>query len=262
MRAAAAGLVGSHDFRNYCRADIPTVTNFRRHLLDLTIDRLGSGGGGGENVGAACSVPNPPPGPGAPPRRALPAFTATPPPPGMDAVVITVTGSAFLWHQVRCLVAILHMVGKGAEQASIAGALLDVKGAFPSKPQYKMAPERPLLFCGAGFGGGELVWRRGRGGGEALAGLRELLRQQVAGTLLLAAAAAEVEEGVGGGGRGAVGGPAGLPAPKRRAHHRPLATRPRDPTLEDRLAARGLTVRECQPCRPVTVGVDGCVLTS
>jgi tRNA pseudouridine38/39 synthase len=274
MRAAAAHLVGTHDFRNFCRADIPAVTNFTRTLLDLTVDRVGGGCDGEKEEGECASIPNPAPDPAAPPRRPHPPslLSAVAPPPGMDAVLITVTGSAFLWHQVRCLVHILHLVGRGLEPPSITADLLDVGGAFPAKPQYKMSPERPLLFCGAAFGGGELAWRYSDGGGNGvnwpLAGVRELLRASVAGTLLLAAAAAEVEaEAGGGGGDGEEDDSAALaPAAKRRVAavtaYRPLASRPRDPPLEARLAARGLALAAGPPTRPMAVGVDGRVLSA
>lgn len=32
---------------------------------------------------------------------------------------ITIKGSAFLWHQVRCMVAVLFMIGQGLESADV-----------------------------------------------------------------------------------------------------------------------------------------------
>ena len=270
MRQAAAYLVGSHDFRNFCRADIPAVTNFRRAIKDLTIHRVGDeeddeGVGEESEDDAAARAPRGPADPPPPPRLRLPAGLV---PPGQEGVVIQLTGAAFLWHQVRYIVAVLAMVGRGQEDPRVVKALLDTGpgGAFPSKPQYAMAPDRPLLFCGAGFcgGGGDLAWRRGGGGGaggeysSALAGVRELLREHTAGALLLAAVAAQLEEEETCAG-GAPGShhPSSAPPPPKRARHRPLAARPRDPPLEVRLAAKGLTLAAGEPSRPVTAGVDG-----
>ncbi len=39
MQAAADFLVGEHDFRNFCKADVPTVTNFIRSVLSVSLKR-------------------------------------------------------------------------------------------------------------------------------------------------------------------------------------------------------------------------------
>ena len=56
---------------------------------------------------------------------------------------IEVIGTAFLWHQVRCIAAVLFLVGLGREPPSIVSDMLDLT-KFPRKPQYEMAPEEPL----------------------------------------------------------------------------------------------------------------------
>lgn len=57
---------------------------------------------------------------------------------------ITIKGSAFLWHQVRCMVAVLFLIGQGLETPCIVDSLLDITKT-PRKPQYKMASEIPLI---------------------------------------------------------------------------------------------------------------------
>jgi tRNA pseudouridine38/39 synthase len=52
--------------------------------------------------------------------------------------------------QVRCIAAVLIMVGSEAEDPSIITELLDVH-KLPAKPQYNMASEVPLLLHDAGF---------------------------------------------------------------------------------------------------------------
>ena len=53
-------------------------------------------------------------------------------------------GSAFLWHQVRHMVAILFLVGQGLEKPSIVRELLDVE-KNPRRPTYEMATDTPLV---------------------------------------------------------------------------------------------------------------------
>lgn len=44
-----------------------------------------------------------------------------------EMMVLMLVGSAFLWHQVRCLVAILLLVGQGHEQPEVMQQLLDIQ---------------------------------------------------------------------------------------------------------------------------------------
>jgi hypothetical protein len=53
-------------------------------------------------------------------------------------------GSAFLWHQVRHMVAILFLIGQGLESPSIIPELLDIS-KNPCKPLYEMASDAPLV---------------------------------------------------------------------------------------------------------------------
>jgi len=40
---------------------------------------------------------------------------------------LILNGRAFLWHQIRCIVAVLFLVGDGKEEPSIIQELLDVE---------------------------------------------------------------------------------------------------------------------------------------
>jgi tRNA pseudouridine38/39 synthase len=53
-------------------------------------------------------------------------------------------GSAFLWHQVRSIVAILFLVGQRLESPDIVPQLLDI-AANPTRPKYEMASDAPLV---------------------------------------------------------------------------------------------------------------------
>jgi tRNA pseudouridine38/39 synthase len=55
-----------------------------------------------------------------------------------------VKGSAFLWHQIRHMVAVLFLVGQGLESPSVVTELLDIE-ANPGRPGYVMAHDAPLV---------------------------------------------------------------------------------------------------------------------
>ena len=62
------------------------------------------------------------------------------------------TVALFLWHQVRCMVAILFLVGQGLEDPAIVNALLDVEGnEHIGRPQYEMADDGPLVLWDCRF---------------------------------------------------------------------------------------------------------------
>lgn len=135
MRTAAQSFVGEHDFRNFCYADhrAQRQGNFRRRIVSVDIQECGPA-----------------------------ASTA------MAAYEVTITGLAFLWHQVRCIVAVLLLVGSHLEDVGVVAELLDVQ-RYPGKPSYTCAapvrgpaerirtarspPSRP-------HGGGPTAWRR------------------------------------------------------------------------------------------------------
>ena len=60
-------------------------------------------------------------------------------------------------HQVRCMAAILFLIGNGLEQPSVINHMLDVERC-PRKPQYGMAAAEPLTLYDCEFEGVE--WER------------------------------------------------------------------------------------------------------
>lgn len=103
MRDAAARLVGEHDFRNLCKVDASKqITNFVRRIDGATIDRVATGW--------------------RTERSELPEIKAVDEP----IYVLNLRGSAFLYHQVRNIMAVLFMVGAGLEEPSIVDALVNV----------------------------------------------------------------------------------------------------------------------------------------
>eukprot|EP00755_Sulcionema_specki_P008602 Sspe_Gene.41406::Locus_20013_Transcript_1_1_Confidence_1.000_Length_1499::g.41406::m.41406/K01855/PUS3, DEG1; tRNA pseudouridine38/39 synthase len=111
MRDAAARLVGEHDFRNFAKMDVVNVSNFVRTIFSITITPLTEG-----------AEPHDP----------------------HTVWVVTVAGTAFLYHQIRCMVAILFEVGGGRESPDVITHLLNVE-SNPRRPSYKMAPEVGLV---------------------------------------------------------------------------------------------------------------------
>ena len=106
MDRAAQRLVGEHDFRNFCKMDVAATTNFKRKIFSLQFHLDES----------------------------------------KSMLEIQVNGNAFLWHQIRCIVAILLLVGEGVEKESLVSDLLDID-LFPRKPLYPLAdPSGLVLF--------------------------------------------------------------------------------------------------------------------
>jgi len=140
MREAAKHFEGVHDFRNFCKLDTSKqIENFERVIYHSDIEFV-----------------NPKSNPLGYIRR--PEFQMTEDQvsdvdmvssemPSMSTAQVysfTLHGSAFLWHQVRHMVAILFLVGQGLESPSIVAELLDIE-KNPRKPSYEMASDAPLV---------------------------------------------------------------------------------------------------------------------
>ncbi|EKX52927.1 hypothetical protein GUITHDRAFT_161113 [Guillardia theta CCMP2712] len=111
MRAAAKLLEGSHDFRNFCKIDSskPNLT-FTRHIISFDIIPVVE-----QETESRYSVWS------------------------MD-----IKATAFLWHQVRAMAAILFAVGRGELEENFVSYMLDISRC-PQKPHYNIASEEPLL---------------------------------------------------------------------------------------------------------------------
>lgn len=133
MRQGASYFIGEHDFRNFCKLDpSKNITNYKRTVLSLDIR------------------------PVAPP--ALGASDST------GFFEVELKGTAFLWHQVRCIMSILFLVGQKLERPEIIQDLLNVS-KIESRPDYPMASELPLLLYDCEFDG--LDWKYA-GNGDAV----------------------------------------------------------------------------------------------
>ena len=67
---------------------------------------------------------------------------------GYDICELTIKSNAFLWHQIRCIMGILVLVGRGQEKPEIIKELLDIE-KYPRKPQYNLSLSLPLnlFYC-------------------------------------------------------------------------------------------------------------------
>jgi tRNA pseudouridine38/39 synthase len=68
-----------------------------------------------------------------------------------DIYNVTIRGSAFLWHQVRCMMGILFLVGKGLEEISLIDGMLDVDKSYTYN--YEIASDLPLVLTDCQFEG-------------------------------------------------------------------------------------------------------------
>jgi tRNA pseudouridine38/39 synthase len=116
MQEACQFLVGSFDFRNFCKLDVANVSNFVREIFSAEIKPF---------IEYSNDLPS-------------------------SVYMLEICGIAFLWHMVRCIMAVLFLVGEKKEQPAIVSSLLDVV-AQPAKPSYIMADDAPLVLHDCAF---------------------------------------------------------------------------------------------------------------
>jgi len=143
MQAAAARLVGDHDFRNLCKLDVQKqITSFQRTILRASVEPVDTEDSESGRM-----------------------------------YVFDLVGSAFLYHQVRHIVGVLFLIGSGLEPVSIITVLMNVReGAEPlhpedvaagkttyavmdRKPEYQMADALPLMLWDCAYDESDLDWR-------------------------------------------------------------------------------------------------------
>ncbi|KAJ7875349.1 pseudouridine synthase [Mycena olivaceomarginata] len=108
MRDAAARLVGLHDFRNFCKLDpAKQLTTYVRRVMSADISPVAGSDAAGMHV-------------------------------------LDLTGSVFLYHQVRYIIAVLFLAGSGLE---------------PPSPEYQMTDALPLMLYACHFGAGDVAWQ-------------------------------------------------------------------------------------------------------
>ncbi|XP_069703341.1 tRNA pseudouridine(38/39) synthase isoform X2 [Periplaneta americana] len=116
MDTAVQYVVGSHDFRNLCKMDVGNgVVKYDRQILSARVNIIATDSK--HNNSSASSA--------------------------YDMCELTLVGQAFLWHQVRCIMGILLLIGQGRESPEVMKELLDIEN-HSRKPQYQLASHLPL----------------------------------------------------------------------------------------------------------------------
>nr|XP_034191751.1 tRNA pseudouridine(38/39) synthase [Osmia lignaria] len=111
MDKAVKYVIGEHDFRNICKMDVANgVTNYMRTIINAEVSLY---------------------------RRNFKNFS------GYDICQLIISSQAFLWHQIRCLMGVLLLIGQEKEKPEVILELLDISKC-PRKPQYNLAHEVPL----------------------------------------------------------------------------------------------------------------------
>jgi tRNA pseudouridine38/39 synthase len=124
MRTAAKLLLGTHDFRNFCKVTKEKLeSTFERTILEVSIDPMEKKES--EDV--------------------LDLWNGL-------FYVFKIKGTGFLYHQVRCIMAILILIGKHHESEQVITDLLDIQKT-PAKPNYNLASEIPLTLYDCGYEG-------------------------------------------------------------------------------------------------------------
>ena len=177
MRNAAGRLVGEHDFRNLCKLDpAKQITSFRRRILRADISPLNDDHNNNNAAGLGG---------------------------GGDMHVLDLVGTAFLYNQVRHIMAVLLLIGARLESPSVISALLNVDPnsnnaggeeeppVVTCKPEYQMADPLPLVLWDCVYAPEDAPWRTDDAdidGSEGSAGLHSQLaglaeRAQIEATL-------------------------------------------------------------------------------
>ncbi|EPZ34881.1 Pseudouridine synthase, catalytic domain-containing protein [Rozella allomycis CSF55] len=121
MALAANYFEGTHDFRNFCKVTPETLDqNYNRTVLEAKIVKSSES-------------------PHSLKSNSIAGFYE-----------FHVKGHAFLYHQVRCMIAVLFLVGRGLEKPEIVKQLLDTD-TFPVKPTYELAAGENLVLYEAGY---------------------------------------------------------------------------------------------------------------
>ena len=124
MQEAASFFEGTHDLRNFCKwTKGKPVEWYRRSISYCRFESLDLG-------------------------SAYPSY-----------VRLRVRGKSFLWHQIRCMVAVLLRVGQGLEDPDVVPRMLNVPvEGYSGRPIYPLADPRYLVLTQCHFGSKEPKW--------------------------------------------------------------------------------------------------------
>lgn len=126
---SALKFIGLHDFRNFCKKDDAMIgvtpdeeQNFLRRIFSFRTVLV--------QKNQQC--------------------------PSLSIYKCIIKGTAFLWHQVRLMMSVLFMIGKGEEQPMIIDQLLNVE-KVTIRPNYQFAEGENLILTDCGFE--DVTWK-------------------------------------------------------------------------------------------------------
>lgn len=136
IKEACKRYVGMHDFRNFCKMDESAKFGFEANNED------------GEDAGQNF-------------ERRIYSFkivevSENKYDSNKNVCMAIIKGSAFLWHQVRYMMSVLFMIGKGQEEMNVINTLLDIE-LIKERPNYEIADGQNLILSECGFEG--ISWK-------------------------------------------------------------------------------------------------------
>lgn len=127
MKTASSYLVGRHDFRNLCSFDLKNgVTNHTRVIESVDIQPIRSISENEPNLDSQYTFRE-----------------------------IIIVGQAFLYHQIRCIMTILFLVGARRESPEVVRDLLDLDKCS-SRPNYNRSSSLPLCLFDCSYKPGDI----------------------------------------------------------------------------------------------------------
>jgi tRNA pseudouridine38/39 synthase len=130
MQVACRKLEGVHNFKNFCKLDKSNpkwqTKNYERRIFEYKIEKY-------EKLLFPSNEP----------INIQNNF--------FEMYYVTIKGSAFLWHQVRCMMGILFLIGKGHEDLDIIDHMFDTESG--KSFNFEIASEIPLVLSDCQFEG-------------------------------------------------------------------------------------------------------------
>ena len=130
MKLGCRKLEGVHNFKNFCKIDKSdpnfSTKNYERRIFEFYIEKC-------DNFLF--------------PSSSFSNFDN----PYFEMFSVTIKGSAFLWHQVRCMMGILFLIGKGLEDLDVIDQMFNVNSNKIFN--YEIASETPLVLSDCQFEG-------------------------------------------------------------------------------------------------------------
>jgi len=147
MQKACKKFEGLHDFRNFCKIDPTKPNKFQRTIYSCSIFKA-------NDISEMTKAPN-----NQDTNNTSASLQNNNNYHPFNIYVFEIKGMAFLWHQVRCCMAILFLIGKHKETIDIIDKLFAVDDEKDiGKPVYDLAPEIPLVLVDTGYPKNTFHW--------------------------------------------------------------------------------------------------------